>query len=665
MSGKNKVFLTLFLLMLFASIQMVRADNNVSLEWAGDKQFIQDYDANIIINIKNNFPDTIYAKTLLLHFSWTKPNLFLVVNCSKYVLPNEILSFNYTTHAPDNATIGNSLDFACYLAYKVNNTDFTTSIYRTSKPLSVASGKSIYTDQPVNPNIITGVIIFLVFTCTLIYGGREKTTEYMKNNKKYVSVLIFLVIFIIYTIFLSMNYTPYLLPIKTQQGFSLTGDEPHYVLMTSALLSGKIDCNSIYAGLPNMAKHIRNDTGSLLYGLQISSHPYGLPLLMTLPYSLGENFLHSGVYGMLIFVCVLMALISVMIYKISMFITKENMQVSIFTTLAFSFATGIFMWSGQLFTENVIAFFITLAIYKLLTGTKKVDFILSGIALSVLPFIKYQGIFITGGCLLILGLLYIRGNKNLKYIIIPLLLSILIYVLYMHLFIGFGSIDMLGTNTDLGQPTINILGFNISKTLYFAIFGLLIDRNYGLFIYSPILILSIFGIFQTIKNRNPAIYLSAFIFGFWFCAISGFIGWMGWISIPGKYTIVILPLLSIPFALGMLDLIKNIKYIVSYLTLFLVGLILNIYIASNRLLGYVMFLTDGTDYNRLMFGLKNIGLNTALIPDFNNVWLNNTNTILIVIWTIIFCTVVSVLLYISYKITFLRSKSCENTLITH
>jgi hypothetical protein len=647
MLARNKFFVILFLLLL-TSTQIVHADSNVSLEWISGTQLTLDTNCIITINIKNTSPNTIQAQTIAIHFSWMPQNIFITENCSRQILPNNIASFNLTTHVPPKTTVEKTSDFAFYVIYTINNEQKSSEIFRQT--IDIIIGKSIYAEQPINSYYIIGIIIIFILSCAIIYGNKEKLLIFINNIRKHIPVLIFIVTFIIYTTFLSMNFAPYLLSTKSQQGFPLTGDEPHYLLMTNTFLSGKIDADSIYKDSIAMYRHYRNSTGLLLYGTKISSHPYGLPLLMTVPYFLGETFLNSGAYGVLIFICALTALISVMIYKISMFITKENLVVSILTTVAFAFATNIFMWSGQFFTENIISFFITLAIYKLLTGTKKTDFIVSGIAFAVLPFIKYQGIFIIGGCLLILCLLHIKGTKNLKYVIIPLLFSIVAYILYMYLFIGFGTVDMLGTNTDLGQVTYNILGFNIYKMFYVAFFGLLLDRNYGLFIYSPILILSILGVFQTIKNRNPAIYLSAFIFGFWLSAISGFIGWEGWISIPGKYTIVILPLLCIPFALGLMDFLENIKYKVLYLVLFLIGLIFNILIASNRILGYVMYISNGTDFNWLMSCLfKYFGINITLIPDFNNIWLNPVNTKLLVLWVFGFVIILAILLYFSKK----------------
>lgn len=660
MLARNKLFVILFLLLL-TTTQMVHADSNVSLEWVSGTQLALDTDNTITINIKNTSPNTIQAQTIAIHFSWMPQNIFITENCSRQISPNNISSFNLTTHVPPKTTVEKTSDFAFYVLYTVNNEQKSSGIFRQT--VNIVVGKSIYIEQSINSYYVIGIIILFILSCAIIYGNKEKLFIFINNIRKHIPVLIFIFIFIIYTIFLSMNFAPSLLSTKSLQGFSLTGDEPHYILMTNALLSGKVDANSIYKDMSTMSRHIRNATGLLFYGLQVSSHPYGLPLLMTVPYFLGEIFMNSGAYGVLIFSCLLMTFVSVMIYKISMFVTKENIIVSLLTTLAFSFATNMFMWSGQLFTEPIMTFFITLAIYKSLTGTKKIDFIISGIALAILPFIKYQGIFIVGGCLLILCLLYIKGTKNLKYMIIPLLLSILVYMLYMYLFIGFGSVDMLGTNTDLGQPAYNILGFNISKVFYFAFFGLLLDRNYGLFIYSPILILSILGVFQTIKNRNPAIYLCAFIFGFWLLAISGFVGWEGWISIPGKYTIVVLPLLSIPFALGLQDFLGNIRYKISYLTLFLIGLILNALIASNRILGYVMYISNGTDFNWLMSWLfKHFGINITLIPDFNNIWLNSTNTKLLVLWVFGFVIVLAILLYFSKKITDLCSTRTHSQL---
>lgn len=656
----------LLLMLLFAGFTtQAYAEQNILLSWEGTKVLEQGVSMPIIIKITNNSPTEISALNIQIHYSWMPPNTFVVMDVSAKIEPNTTYICKYEVVIPSNAKTGTSSDYAFYLKYVVSGEAKYTNLVRITANIIV--GKSIYSPQIIDLNTIIEIIVGFSLVCIIVMAKKEEIVNWINLRKSRVGMLVFLISFIVYVCFLSMNFTPSLSNMLTQQGFAITGDESHYLLMSKALLSGKIDGDSIYENLGGTFRHIHNATGILFYGLQVSNHPYGMPLLSAIPYLFGQVTLGSGAYGVLIFMCAMMAINSVIIYKISMYLTKEDLAVSVLTSTAFSFATIMFMWSGQFFTENFMSVFILFAVYKFMVAKTNKDWILGAVSLGFLPFIKYQTIFVVGICLFVFGVLYLKGKKEIKYSIVVLCSSVVAYLVYLYTFIGVGNITMLGSSyTKDTTRVINIFGYYINKTFYNAFFGLFLDRNYGLLIYSPILILSALGIVQAYKNRNVGMYIGATIFVSWIGAISCFTSWMGWITIPGKYVIVVAPLLCIPFALGLKDFKNNKYYIYGFLGLFLAGLIPNILIASNRILGYVMSLRSGIDYNWYLSALEQLGFPTKWIADFNNIQgLNGANVISVTVFAMLFVLIVLIFAFFSYKKTFLDSNNLENISTAH
>jgi hypothetical protein len=555
-------------------------------------------------------------------------------------------------------------DFACYALYNLISNSGTvdpniiyTGLIRPP-PITINYGKSYNSEQILYFDTITGICIVFFSVCAVLYGKRKDLISWLGAHKSRIPLLIFSLTLIIYLIFLLFNYTPYLVNNIVSQGFPITGDEPHYILAARALQFGKADGDSIYGIVPGMFRHIRYSEGVLNNGTEFLNHPYGLPVISVIPYFLGQTLFHSGTFGALALICVLTAIISVLIYKISMVLTDGNIIASFVTSVTFAFGTDLFMWSGQFFSEVVMSFLIILFVYRTLKARSKLDWSICGIIIGLLPFFKYQAIFISAGCLIIFILLYFKVNKTTKYSILSLLITTSLFELYLYLFYGLTNYTMLGSPEGFYQgEIINVFGYNFYKLSYIVIFGLLLDRNYGILIYSPILIFSLLGIFQLLKHKGPAIYFSIFIFVFWFGAISNSADWMGWISVPGRYMIVILPLLSLPFALGLADFIKSKFYMISYVFLFLAGLIPNAIIASNRVFGYVAFISHDGDYNWYMNALDSLGFHIAWwSADFNNFWVSDNNFRIMAITITVFIIISLMLIRLSYKETHRRKQ---------
>jgi len=645
----RKTILLFALILCFSVVPFVKATPTVTVSWVWVKtQLYQGNETSFKIVVVSTYPMNATVGKIAIHYSWIAPNTFIIIPFDGVVSSNIPLEIPVSVNVPVDAKLGRTSDFACIVAYSFLNDWIDSGVIRAPE-VNINLGKSVYVPQPILSDSIMGVCIIFLSVLVIAYGKRESITQFLRERENMVPFLVFFIVFLINTLFISLNFVPYLAANKNLQGFSLLGDEPHYILAAKAVFKGSTSPAVIYTASFNW--HVVNSTGILNRGQLIFSHPFGLPVISAIPSYLGQVFLNSSVYGCLIFMDILVSLISLLIYKSSMVLTKGNIKASLLTTVAFAFSTVLFIYSGLFFTEPIIALLIMFAVYKLLTAETKLDWCLIGLALGIMPFFKYQAIFLSVISLVML-VISLRKDKNLKYLLGSQLAVMLIFFIYMVLFVGLDSVRMLGAYPyDAGIRTYEILGYNVNKLFYLAVFGLFLDQNCGIIFYGPVLILSALGFFQFIKIKKPVVYLSILLFVFWTGSISASTNWNGWLGSPGKYMISVLPLLSLPFCLGVQSFISNKKYLLFYIVLFFLGFVSNTLIASNRVLGIVMTSINGISITWFVRGLDILYGNVhQYLPEFfDTMWYGNWNIMLY--WISLLFLAVVLLLYYSVKAT--------------
>jgi len=617
-------FMLLFTLILF-SIMPVLSEPNLAVEWVWDEGLYQGYSSYATIKITNNMVENIHINNILIHHSWMGPNIFSILRCNITINPSETYNQQIEIAVPDNAQVGESGDFACVFDYTTpNGTKISSGITRPLKT-RINAGKSVYLPQFISIDSITIICITFLALLPLMWYYREFVLQKLTSNQKQLSHILFFVIAVIYTSALFMNYAPWL-KADPYRGFYLTGDEPHYIVATSAFLRGDMSPDSIYE--PNQYRHTKISGGLLNNGTEIFKHPIGLPVLLAIPYFLGEHLLYSSTAGVLIFMCLLMAGTVSIIYKLSLYLSKGNMLASLLTAGAFALSTLLFVWSGQVFSEPVLAFFIILGMYKIYTAESRSDYLIAGFSFGVLPFFKYQAMYLTVLSIIILLITSIKNKKQL-YSVIALIFPFTLFYIHTYLYVGFNSIVMLGAYIgDVGVKTIPLFGYNVNKEFILSAVGLFLDYNCGILFYGPILILALLGVTRLISLRETGTYLTIAFIIFWVGAISASTYWNGWLAPPGRYLLPILPLISVPFILGAVRFFKTRPYILSYTALFLLGLISNMLISTNRLLGYTMTSVNGVGMNRFIEALSRFGLNRWILPEFfDSLWLSNTTVL--------------------------------------
>jgi len=616
----------------------------------------------VVINNPSSIPLNVTGLQILYHYAWSAPNTFGINYIGNYTLLPGDNKFQFDFTVPDNFPLGEATDFACIVLYNFNKTAFDSGVVR---PISatINRGKGLYVEQEISiSNIVTPIFFFSLFI-TFSFLFRKKIKKLIKIHYRRMGWLIFICSFVVFVLSIHSNFSYWLVPVPRFEGFTVTGDEPHYVLIVKALIKGNLDMNQTYPW--GVTQHTIVSSGLLNNGTLVASHGIGFPLLSVLPYILGEFFLRTGVYGVMIFTCLLASSIIVLIYKITLHL-NENVYISLITSFTFAFSTLLFPWSGQLFTELLLGFFTLLIVYKFLTASGKLDWLLIGFVLGFYPFIKRQGMIVS---LVLLGFLiiYLQKKKllqNLRWLIPPFGSLFVIFIVYVVCFIGqvgFLLVGLGGGGEISIPPAINVLGIiPVSKVFYLGLLGLFIDSNSGLIFHSPILILSFLGILTFIrKNKNFFLLFTGINFFVWYLG-AGLLGyWHGWISIPGRYMITILPLLSIPFAYGLQEFSKFILYKTTYIFLFTIGMIINGLIAFNRLLGYTIVWVNGIPRSRLILALNKelgdalIGLNS--LPEFAFHWYHEgeigsrpQDPLLLLSWSLFFLSMVSCFLLIGY-----------------
>ena len=632
----KSIFLIIILVSVIPSVS-ASGTKDLDIEWRWD--YVQLYTGNqtkFTIVIKNISSYTILINRISLHTAWMSSNSFTVRSVDEVLFSDAIVDIPYYINVPINSVVGETVDFACIVDYQINNSDWKNSGVVRSPSVTIFQGKSIYVEQEIGISQIISIIFLFSIIVFISYSLRREVRQYLKSSNK-ISYFVIILCFIIYSHSIYSNFYPWMIGDKLLQGFSIVGDEPHYVLATRDILAGTINTDGVSSG--GFGWHYMTSSGILNSGQEITiiARSLGFPLLSTIPYILGELFLGSGVFGILIFTSFLMSLTVFLIYKTSMHIT-DSLEVSLLTSLAFAFSTTMFIWSGQIFSDPVLGFFIMLSVYLTLVAKKSRDWIFIGASISIFPFIKYQATIMTIGLIIVTAISIFKNKQNLRSFLLGSISVLILYYTYIFLFVGFSSLSFIKSVNDVSS-TVSIFGVYISNQMWWGFFGNLIDSNSGMIFYSPILVLSAMGLIKFLKIKSPAVLLTIFISIFWMIGISISPYWNGWLSPPARYMSVILPLFSLSFALAVQTFRERFVFKISYVVLYLLGLIPNALIVTNRLLGYIMVSVNGFARDRYIIAIGRLfNIDIGIFPDFTN-W-TSSNISLLQIWSTVFIILV-------------------------
>jgi hypothetical protein len=329
-------------------------------------------------------------------------------------------------------------------------------------------------------------------------------------------------------------------PLKGAFGARVTGDEPFYLLTTVSLIEdGDLDLANQYASeayraflgdsVPLWTQSVPTPDGRLL-----SPHNPGLPLLVV------PAYLWDGVDGVKRFLSVLGALTIGCAYVLARRTTTA--PVALLAALLVGVSAPIFVYATQVYPEVPAALCVVLLVMLIRSQSR---YALRGVAAALLL-----------GALLWLGVKYaplaacfgflvcIRLNIAGRVVLVATLLPLGGHYAAFH-WQTYGDLTPYAVNlTYAGSTTPELLArhLELGERVY-RLFGLWVDREFGLVRWAPILLLALPGAWLSARQAGHlaapllaavavqvlvAMFLSITMRGWWF---------------PGRMLIVVLPLL--------------------------------------------------------------------------------------------------------------------------
>jgi hypothetical protein len=339
--------------------------------------------------------------------------------------------------------------------------------------------------------------------------------------------------------------------------YFVTGDEPHYLVVATSLLRDHdldvldnyqfLDYFSFYPyhlGDPRdpMDMHALYGRGGHLY----SKHGLGLSLLVLPGLALG------GVGTAKLLMMGLTALLAAQAYQLTREVTGRP-GVSFAAWLAVAFTPPLLLYADQIYPEVPGALMAVLALRaavapRLTPGRALV----AGLALGALPWFHLRYVPIAAALALALALRAIAdlqagaerptwrrfAQSRLWVAALPALVAGLALLAFdWHLFGGVPSVDEYGT-----VSPANLLA---------GVCGLLLDQQFGLLVYSPVLVLALAGL--GLVPRLGWVRGTALLgcLGVYFLFIAVFSFWYGAFSPPARMLVPVVPILAVPLALAL------------------------------------------------------------------------------------------------------------------
>jgi len=412
--------------------------------------------------------------------------------------------------------------------------------------------------------------------------------NFILHNK--IAIIVFLITFSVFSIHSLIQLDFYenfkkIHDIKHSLGL-ISGEEPHILSITSTVirhqsvymedhfLDENRDPNLIwpeefYSFNPKLWHAYESETGHY-----INFQPMGLSYLLVPGYAL------SGIFGAFTTMSFGASMTSVVIYKFSSKLT--NSKLGFATSLIFSFSTIWFIWSNQIYPDPFIGLVLITSLYLIFEKRNNSFYMLiCGILVGFGIFLKM--IFFV-----------------LDLVLIPILFIFLLkkeipkknFLLFVFFFIIFSSLAVLNniyTDNSIqggGQTGMLFDLFLDDKNKgHFAesvhspwriampietFFG----HDHGLFIFSPVCLLFVLGLYPLWQKSKSLLItiglLSALIIIGYDVVMA--VGPMTQGDPPFRYLLPILPLLALPFSMGMEKFFRNITYKILLIVSLVIGL---------------------------------------------------------------------------------------------
>lgn len=359
-------------------------------------------------------------------------------------------------------------------------------------------------------------------------GFNSELKHYFKKIGPRVLILFFLccIVYGVTSYLYSTNFRP-------------RGDEPHYLMISQTLLKyhsldivknyHNKDYESFFPGdlPPHVAYNIR--------GQPLPLHGIGGPILWLIPFAL---FGKAGAIG---FITVVSILTILNIYWLLKALgIRENY--AFLVSVAFALGSPIYIYSHLTFIEPIgalLCIYVTRIIFK--PERSNIELMCASAALGILPWLHIR--FAQIEAVLFFFLLYrlyqeegLRNIKRYAYYLAPVVAIFLVLEIYSLLVWG-------SLNPAINEFTSHNVPFERSPVR--GLIGITFDQEYGLFANFPYLLFILPGALLALKKRFAMFnLLMVFLFVPYVLVFTSFRDWGGGMCPPGRYILILTPLLS-------------------------------------------------------------------------------------------------------------------------
>ena len=401
-------------------------------------------------------------------------------------------------------------------------------------------------------------------------------------NRNYKEIIIFTIIFLgsISVTFYQFYYQPSPEINNIIFGWPhFSGDEPYYLVLSSLLIKHQsFDLAEFFVDPepdPNLP------FSSKFYGLNPTGHWHGIVGIDNVVYpnhGIGLSFLlipayfAAGIMGAFIVFHIIFGLLGVIIFKFCRRISSD--KTGIIISLFFSFGTILFTFSTTIYSEIVAGLFIISVIYIFFFKENNfVNISIIGVLLGFLPFLKFAYIVFPVILIPIMSLILLRNKtkrKSLIFLFSIFMISAILLLSYNYwttgnIGIGGGNAALILDESRLAQQDVLI-----------GIVNYLFGKSYGLFVFSPLVILSVFGMVSLWKHDKVISLTVAITFVGFLIAHSYVQPYAANWTMPTRYIVPIIPLMSIPLAIIFEKYSKNFIFLLVFFVSSGIGFIFNV-----------------------------------------------------------------------------------------
>lgn len=361
------------------------------------------------------------------------------------------------------------------------------------------------------------------------------------NLFKNVKFKIFLTVFLVYLFYIAPGY--------------ITANTNRYIDLTKSIVDdATFNIDKYYKNTRDWGAYKGHFYLGASPGLGLAAIPFYAalkPLLKIVPLSFSQNFEFEILNLFFIFFLALLpgVMIALLLYDIlkDFDLTRRERLTIVFGA---SFGTILFYYSTRFMAHAMGAFILFSAFYILFkhrnSTMKRHLFFMTGILLGAAPLVDYL-LAVGSALLLIYYFMKFRKNKIIKHL---LLLAGIFFMAAIYAYYHYKCFDnpfaMATTYSQMIGP--KAISWPRPKIMFELAFGV----YRGIFMYMPVTLLSVYGIFVFFKNpEKKFIAEMVLILSFSlavFLIISGFSAWDGGGDFGPRYFTCFIPFLMIPIA---------------------------------------------------------------------------------------------------------------------